>query len=163
MMNMLKNWFADLSLRERGLIGILALLVVVVVGFYGVARPFYNALTAGAETYSVAVERQARIESKIAVLTEPGTAIIKPISGDFKVFVSQSAGEAGFAVGKIDGQSDGRVNMTVESAKPVAFFGWLARLERRGVTPETLTVTTQDNNTVSANLTLRTRALVSSQ
>lgn len=163
MMQLLRNWYTELSGREQGLIAVLALLVVTIIGFYGITRPFYNAINAAEETYGIAVERQARIESKLAALTEPDTSKTKSITSDFKTFVSQSAGEAGFAVGKIDRQSDGRVNMAVESAKSIAFFGWLARLEGRGVTAETLTVTTRDNNTVSANVTLRSREMVSSR
>jgi general secretion pathway protein M len=43
----------------------------------------------------------------------------------------------------------------VESAKPTALFGWLARIEREGIAVESLSINPAGNGTISANLTLR--------
>ncbi|MFK7841443.1 MAG: type II secretion system protein GspM, partial [Sphingorhabdus sp.] len=105
--------------------------------------------------YVDAVERQGRIDSKIAALKQPlGEETVK-YSGAIDSFVSQSAGETGIAVGSITPQSENRVNMVVESAKPAALFGWLARIERQGVSVESLSISPSGNEAISATLTLR--------
>ena len=52
-------------------------------------------------------------------------------------------------------QSDSRVDMVVESARPTALFGWLARIESEGIAVESLNINPMDNGTISATMTLR--------
>ncbi|MEH6715563.1 type II secretion system protein GspM [Parasphingorhabdus flavimaris] len=150
-----RNWFSGLSQRERLLVGVAGLLLVGLVGYYGVARPMVGAMSASEDRYMNAVEQQGRIEAKVAALLQPVQGTTVKFSGAIDNFVSQSAGETGIAVGSINPQSDSRVNMVVESAKPTALFGWLARIEREGIAVENLNVDPAGNGTVSATLTLR--------
>ena len=148
-------WFVGLTRREKILVGIAGLLVAGLVGYYGVARPLAGAMTAAEERYVDAIERQARIKAKVSALLQPVDGTASRFSGAIDIFVSQSAGETGIAVGSINPQSDNRVNMVVESAKPTALFGWLARIERQGISVESLSVSPAGNGTISATLTLR--------
>ncbi|AMO72663.1 type II secretion system protein GspM [Sphingorhabdus sp. M41] len=150
-----RNWFVGLSQRERILVGVAALLLAGLVGYYGVARPMFGAMTSAEERYVGAVERQARIEAKVAALQQPVDGKVAKFGGAIDSFVSQSAGETGIAVGSVVLQSEGRVNLVVESAKPTALFGWLARVEREGIAVEALSVNPTGNGTISATLTLR--------
>jgi len=150
-----RNWIAGLSRREKILLGIAGLLLVGLVGYYGIARPMSGAMTSAEDRYVEAVERQARIESKVAALQQPADGKIVKFSGAIDAFVSQSAGETGIAVGSVVPQSGKRVNMVVESAKPTALLGWLARIEREGVAVESLSINPAGNGTISATLTLR--------
>ncbi len=150
-----RNWFAGLSRREKILIGIAGLLLAGLVGYYGMAQPMSGAITAAEQRYDNAVERQARIEAKVAALRQPVDGQAAGFSGAINVFVSQSAGETGIAVASIDPQSDNRVIMVVESAKPTALFGWLTRIEQQGIAVESLSVNPAGNGTVSGTLTLR--------
>ena len=152
-----RNWFVGLTQRERILVGIAGLLAAGLVGYYGVARPMFGAITAAEHRYVQAVERQARIEAKVAALRQPADGKVVIFSGAIDAFVSQSAGETGIAVGSVVPQSDRRVNIVVESAKPTALFGWLARIEREGIAVESLRVDPAGNGTISATVTLRSR------
>ncbi|WP_430417555.1 type II secretion system protein GspM [Parasphingorhabdus sp.] len=155
MIESLTTWFLALSRREKILIGILAILLGGTVAVYGIYRPMAGAIDRAEERYTQSVERQARIESKVAALKKPDADAPRSRNGAIDLFVSQTAGETGIAVGKIELQGDDRVNLVVDSAKPTALFGWLARIEADGVGIETLTVSPAGNGTVSANLTLR--------
>ena len=68
MMDNARRWFAGLSQREKILVGIAGLLLAGLVGYYGIARPMAGAMTAAEQRYLDAVERQARIETKVAAL-----------------------------------------------------------------------------------------------
>jgi len=150
-----RNWFAGLSQREKILVGIAGLLLAGLVGYYGIARPMFGAMASAEERYVDAVERQARIDVKVSALQQPEDGQVAKFSGVIEAFVSQSAGETGIAVASVTPQPDNRVNMVVESAKPTALFGWLARIEREGIAVEALNVNPAGNGTISATLTLR--------
>jgi len=150
-----RNWFAGLSQREKLLVGIAGLLLVGLVGYYGIARPMFGAMTSAEQRYADAVEQQARIDAKVAALQQPVDETVVKFSGAIDAFVGQSAGETGIAVASVTPQSDSRVNIVVESAKPTALFGWLARLEREGIAVESLSVDPAGTGTISATLTLR--------
>ena len=150
-----RNWFVGLSQREKVLVGIAGLLLAGLVGYYGIGRPMFGAMTVAEDRYVDAIERQARIESKVAALQQPADNTAVKFNGAIDAFVSQSAGETGIAVGSVVLQAEGRVNMVVESAKPTALFGWLARIEREGIAVEALSVNPAGNGAISATLTLR--------
>lgn len=150
-----RNWFAGLSQREKILVGVAGLLLTGLVGYYGIARPMSGVMTAAEQRYVDAVERQGRIDTKVAALRQPGDGTAVNFSGAIDAFVSQSAGETGIAVASVVPQSDSRVNMVVESARPTALFGWLARIEREGIAVESLNVNPAGDGTVSATMTLR--------
>lgn len=155
MIDNVRAWFTGLSQREKILVGIAGLLLAGLVGYYGIARPMFGAMASAEERYVDVVERQARIEAKVAALQQPVDGRVAKFSGAIDAFVSQSAGETGIAVASVTPQSDNRVNMVVESAKPTALFGWLARIEREGIAVESLSVNPAGNGAVSATLTLR--------
>lgn len=155
MIDKTRNWFTALSQRERILVAVAGLLLAVLVGYYGIARPMYGAMVSAEEDYVAAVERQARIETKVAALAQSADGQAGRFGGTLDAFVSQSAGETGIAVASVTPQSGNRVNMVVESAKPTALFGWLAQIEREGVAVEKLSVNPAGAGTLSATLTLR--------
>ncbi|MFK7840875.1 MAG: type II secretion system protein GspM, partial [Sphingorhabdus sp.] len=95
MMENVSNWFVGLSQREKALVAIAGLLLVAVTGYYGVIKPLSGAMETAEKRYVDAVERQGRIDSKIAALKQPlGEETVK-YSGAIDSFVSQSAGETG--------------------------------------------------------------------
>ncbi|GAA0474092.1 hypothetical protein GCM10009096_14430 [Parasphingorhabdus litoris] len=155
MMESIKNWFHALSSREKILIGVGAVLAALVIGYYAIILPFISAFASAEQRYQQATDGQARIEAKVEALTAPADGAVKPVAGPLDVFVSQNAGEAGFAVGRLEPQTNGAVRLTITSAKPTALFGWLARLESRGVAVEELAVNPGPNETVTATIILR--------
>ncbi|MEO9599907.1 type II secretion system protein GspM [Parasphingorhabdus sp.] len=157
MIENVRIWFVRLSQREKILVGIAGLLLVGLVGYYAIVRPMVGAMESAEERYVDAVERQTRIEAKVAALQQPADMEATKFNGALDSFVSQSAGETGIAVASVTPQSDSRVNVVVKSAKPTALFGWLARIERQGIAVEALSVNPTSNQAVSATLTLRSQ------
>lgn len=155
MMDSIKNWFHALSQREKILIGVMAVLVALVVGYYAILSPFIGAYETAEQRYSEAMESEARIAAKVDALTAPADKAVKPVAGPLDVFISQNAGEAGFAVGRLEPQTNGTVRLAIDSAKPTALFGWLASLERRAISVEELAVNSGVNETVTATIILR--------
>lgn len=150
----IKDWFLALSRREQILVGFLAFLLVITILFYGVFRPVYAGIESAEQRYELAIERQLRIETKVAALNAPRDIELVAGNQPLDAFLSQSAGEEGFPVDTINAQTDGRIMMTVGSAKPTALFGWLARLEGQGIVVSELNITAAPNNVVSASLVL---------
>lgn len=155
MIAVLKDWFQALSHRENIMIGILGVLIGLIIGYYAIVAPFINAYVSAQNGYADAIESQARIEAKVAALTAPADKMAKPVAGPLDVFISQNAGEAGFAVGRLDPQTNGTVRLAIDSAKPTALFGWLATLENRGIAVEEFAVNPGANETVTATMLLR--------
>lgn len=159
MMGNIRSWFEALSNREKGLIAILLILLSGFVGFYGIFKPFSAAMDDAELRYGQAVERQVRIETKtdafVAKEQNPEVKGARPDSGAIAPLVSQSAGEAGFATGAVDTQSDGSVTMSINSAKPTALFRWIAVLEKRGIILIEISAVPGPNETVSATLKLK--------
>lgn len=154
-MTAMKDWFQALSQREKVLIGVMGFLVALVVGYYAIVAPFINAYISVQQSYAAAIDSQARIEAKVEMLKAPADEMVEPVAGPLDVFISQNAGEAGFAVGRLDPQTNGTVRLAIDSAKPTALFGWLARLEGRGISVEELAVNPGANDTVTATMLLR--------
>ena len=163
MMTGLREWFGALSQREKIMVSILAVLVALTIAWYGIYQPLSSATTDAALRYQQSVERQARIASKVAALQQPASARPARPAGSLDSYVSQRAGEAGFAVGRINRQSDGGVDIAIDSAKSVALFGWLSELERQGLAVEKLSVNPSVGETVSANVTFRSLAVSADQ
>ncbi|QTD55333.1 type II secretion system protein GspM [Parasphingorhabdus cellanae] len=154
-MTAIKDWFQALSQREKILIGVMGFLVALVVGYYAIVAPFINAYVSAEKSYVDAVDSQARIEAKVNALTAPADKTVTPVTGPLDVFISQNAGETGFAVGRLDPQTNGTIRLAIDSAKPTALFGWLASLEGRGISVEELSVNPGANDTVVATMLLR--------
>ena len=65
-------------------------------------------------------------------------------------------GATGLPLRDLDGPD--RVRVSIQSARPGALAGWLARLEARGVIVDSAAFTPNPDRTVGATLTLRSRA-----
>jgi len=150
-----KDWFIGLSQREKILIAVMGVLTALVLGYYVIVAPFIGAYEDAQSRYAEAIDRQAQVEAKVAALAAPVNADVQPVAGPLDVFISQNAGEAGFAVARLDPQGNGTVTLDISSARPTALFGWLATLENRGVAIEELSVNPGANDTVTAMILLR--------
>lgn len=139
-MSALKNWWADLSKRERMLVGVMGVLVFVVFLWLAIARPVEAGLANARERQAQAQDRNASIRAKVKTLKALPTQQAVAAVGSLDQMVGQSAGEAGFTLERAQAQGEDRVELAIASARPTALFGWISALEAQGIVVETLTV-----------------------
>ncbi|WP_336960042.1 type II secretion system protein M [Sphingobium aquiterrae] len=151
-----KSWWAERNPRERVLVAVAGLLLAIVILWLGVARPVESGIRSAVEAHDIALDRNAAIRSRVAVLKGVPRAPSGASLGPIDQFIGQSAGEAGFTLERNQPQGAGRVEIAIASARPRALFGWLAALEGQGLSVETLTVQpSPSGGTVSVQATLK--------
>lgn len=156
-MRALRTWFEGRSLRERRLILVMLALAVVTIVWGGILRPLGDALASARTRHEDAVvrlgETQARVEAVRLIGRGSPSAIVPSLADE----VRARAAEAGFTLSSVEPDGSDRVRVAVQAARPGAFTGWLARLERRGLIVDQVAFTANPDRTVGANLTLRSR------
>jgi general secretion pathway protein M len=152
----LRGWFATRSLRERRLLLVAAALAAVTLVWGGVVIPVRDALSSVRERHANAVDRLGTTMARVDLLKRVGRRPV--LAGDLVAAVRSEADQAGFALATIDAEGPDRVRATIQSARPGALAGWLARLEARGVLVDSATLTDHGDRTVGAVLVLKARA-----
>lgn len=152
-----KDRWDALSLRERWLVGAMLALLAIVVLWLGIIRPVQGGLTSAEAELGAATERYAVIRARVDAIKRLSGNRPGALGAPLDMVISQSAGETGFTLDRNDPQGDGRVSIAIGSARPAAFFGWLADLEARGVQVETLNARpAPGGNVISVTAVLRT-------
>ena len=152
----LRAWFAARSLRERSLLLVAAALAMVTVIWGGIVVPVRDTLSSARARHADAVDRLGTTIARVDLLRRVGRR--PALAGDLVTLVRGEADQAGFALATIDAAGADRVRATVQSARPGALAGWLARLEARGVLVDSATLTDHGDRTVGAVLVLKARA-----
>ena len=145
--------WAMLSARERGLILVMLGLFAVLILWLGIVRPVQDGLARAQADHAIAVDRAGRAAQLVAAVK--GAAATPRLQGALDQVVAQSATEAGFTLDNATPEGPDRMTIAIGAARPAALFAWLAALETRGVTVETIVVTPSPSGTVAARATLR--------
>ncbi|HEX7855980.1 MAG TPA: type II secretion system protein GspM [Sphingobium sp.] len=139
-MKAIRHWWSALSERERRLVALMLLLVGGVLLWLGVWRPVQAGIADGRTRYGAAVDANAAVRAKVRLLKHmgPGAAHSDAPIGQS---VAQTASEAGLTLDRSAAQGEGRLAITIGSARAGALLAWLSGLEARGVLVETISVT----------------------
>jgi general secretion pathway protein M len=154
----LKSWWAGRAPREQRLLLVMFALMAIVIAWLFV-RTMEDALAEARERHSRAVIEQAEVTGKVAALKAIQRGGSRRLEAPVDLVVGQSASEVGFVLSRTEAQGRDRVAITIASARPQAFFGWLNDLEGKGVFPEKLTARANSDQTLSIEATLRGRGL----
>jgi general secretion pathway protein M len=139
MMEALQKLWAERSLREQWMLGVMFALLAVVVLWLGVMRPLVSAQRSAHDVLMEATDRNAAMRAKVKLLkTLPRGTSGGAGGASLDQLVGQSAGEAGLALERAQPQGEGRMEIVMASVRPVALFSWLAALEAQGVRVETM-------------------------
>ena len=155
-MSALGTWFAGRSVRERRLLLVAAALAVVTFVWGALVIPVRDGLSSARERHASAVERLGTTIARVDLLGRGSRR--PPVSSDLVALMRIEADAAGFSLATVDAEGLGRVRATIQSARPGALAGWLARLEARGVLVDAATLTDHGDRTVGAVLVLKARA-----
>ena len=156
-MSSLRAWFEGRTPRERRLLLVMLALAALTIAWAGVIRPLQDALASARTRHADAVvrlgEAHARVEAVQAVLRGGPATLSLPLADE----VRARAAEGGFTLASVEPEGADRVRVAVQSARPGALTGWLARLEARGLVIESVSYTASPDRSVSATVTLRSR------
>jgi general secretion pathway protein M len=146
----LLDWWRQRSVREQRLLLVMVALLAVTILWLGIYRPIQDARSGARERHQQAVVRLAEMRAEAAAL-RPGPAAL---SGPLASVVTQSATDAGFANAAVTPRGDGRVAVSIPSARPAPFFAWIASLEARGIVVEQLSARANADPTLAVAATL---------
>lgn len=157
MIDRLKTLWLARSVRERWLLGVMLALVALVLVWLAVLRPLSDMLSAARERHGEAVAALAEARTQAAAIAALERARPATQAGPIDSAVAAAASAAGFQLSGLQPQGPGRVSLAIAAAKPQALFGWIAALEAQGYIVQSLSVTSNPDRTLSAQIALRTR------
>lgn len=152
------GWFNGRSLREKRLLVAMVALLALTIVWYGLIRPFGDALSGERQRHADAVIRLGETAARVDAIRAIGRQRPAPLTGGLADTVRARAADAGFAIASLDEDGPGRVRVGIAGAKPAALVPWLARLEAAGILVDAATLSDKGDRTVGVQLTLKTRA-----
>lgn len=158
-MSGLRVWFDSRSLRERRLLLVMVALLVLTILWAGIIRPVGDGLSSARERHADAVLRVAETEMRIDALHNAQRRRPSPLTGSLADNVRARADDAGFALASLTEDGPGRVRIGIQSARPGALTGWIARLEDTGILVDSLALTNNGDRTVGVTATLKARGI----
>jgi general secretion pathway protein M len=157
MIERLKTLWLARTARERWLLGVMLALVALVLVWLAVLRPLSDMLSAARERHGESVAALAEARSQAAAIAALERERPATQAGPIDSAVAAAASAAGFQLSGLQPQGPGRVSLAIGAAKPQALFGWIAALEAQGYIVQSLSVTSNPDRTLSAQIALRTR------
>ena len=153
-MSGLAIWWRERSLREQRLLIVMAALVALVLGWLLLIRPLADAHDSARLRHDAAVtalaEARARAEAAGRSRRRPA-AVPLPVDA----LLSRTAAEAGFPNARIAGQGPAAASVALDAARPQAFFGWVAQLERQGLEVASLRARANQDRTLAVEAAFR--------
>jgi general secretion pathway protein M len=158
MMQGMKRWWNDHSEGERRIMMLLAVAAGIVFFWLGLWRPVSNGVATGWERQGAALDRYASVRAKVdAIRKLPATGKgASEAAASIDQMVGQSAAEAGFTLDRAALQGEGRMAVSIASARMPALMGWLATMEAGGILVETISISPGANEgTIAVQALLR--------
>lgn len=153
MIERFRAWLESRSSREQVLLGIMAALFVVVIGWFAILHPLNSGLAAARIEHGAAITRLGRVRNDAQAM-KTGTVIA---ADSAQLLVSRSADSAGFSPARLDPGAGGRVLTGLTSAKAVALTQWLEALDAQGVFVEQINIRPNSDATLAVDTVLRAR------
>lgn len=158
MIDNFQRWWRTRSLREQRLLLAMFGLFAIVLAWLLIVRPLNDGLAAARERHGAAAVALAETRSRADAVTALGKTPRAALGGPLDGILSQAATEAGFTVTRIEPAGQNQATLVMQSVRPQAFFGWVGQMEKtRGLIVERLTATTNSDQTLAVQVTLRTR------
>ena len=147
----LKAWWAARSRREQVMLAVMLGLLAITIAWLGIYRPVDARLSDARARHADAVVRLGEARASAAML---GIGRRPTRLGDLAPIVSADAVAAGFTAALVTPQGARRATVAIPAARPAVLFGWIARLETRGIVVERMTARANSDPTLAVELTL---------
>ncbi|HKX90209.1 MAG TPA: type II secretion system protein GspM [Sphingopyxis sp.] len=156
MTDKLQNWWTGLSMRERWLVSIAAVLALGVLA-WGLARPAVAAFVDLENRHRAAIEREGRVAAKVRLLSQrPAKSVAATVDAvAIDQYLAQSAGEIGLTLDRNEARGAGQATIAIATARAPVLTDWLASLEEQGFVVDQLTITPAADGTVGLTAELR--------
>lgn len=154
MIQSLYNWFGNLSLRERWMVGVAAGLTLAILLVFAIIMPAISAIDRAELAHDEAVQRRGRIEATVAAALTQMPPLARSNSADIDLVVTQGAAEKGFDLIKTANASPGQMSFRIDQARAPALLSWLNDLEMQGISVQILTLRGDPNGSVTVEAEL---------
>ncbi|MBA4001424.1 type II secretion system protein GspM [Brevundimonas sp.] len=142
-------WWDGRTAREHVMLGVLGGVLALVLAWFLILAPLLARKAGAADRLDAAVQTHA-LASAASGIDPSGGVARSP--DDIEALLNDSAAEAGIAVQMT--AEGGGVSFAVESAETARLFGWIAALERAGLTIDSLSVLENADATLQAQGTV---------
>ncbi|MDA7085865.1 type II secretion system protein M [Pseudomonas sp. SA3-5] len=152
---LLQRWRA-LQARERLALGLLALFVLLALLYLMLWQPARQGVSAARSAFEQERALHAYLQAQAPLarsLVSQPQASLDPAR--LQGLVTASAAELGLAIERLDSDSDGSLQVSVQSAPFEQLLRWFSRLEQQGVQIAEAGLDRAEGNKVAARLTLR--------
>jgi general secretion pathway protein M len=142
------EWYAARSLREQRLLAAMLVIALPLFLWLLVIVPLNRAYDSALERHLAAVDRSGRVRALAEVGNASRAGAAVP-GGDITLVVAERAARAGLTLASNSAAGAGQVQISVASAKATAITGWLAGLERDGLTLDDVRIAPTGDGNVS--------------
>ena len=154
----LKTWWRGRTIREQRLLLAMLGLSAIVLVWLLLVRPLGDSLSNARERHAEAARELAEARAHAALISSLERTSPGPQQEPVDALISRSATEAGFPIARLEREGSNQATLVLGSVRPQAFFGWLGQMESgRGLIVERLSATTNSDQTLSVQVTLRAR------
>ena len=155
----IRDWWDNLSLRERWLVSLAGLLASGLIAWFLIWLPLQSALSNAVEAHGIAIDRQAGIAARVAEIKRlegGGAATADPASeAAVNLILAQSAAEKGLTLSRNDPVGQSGTSIAIANARAPSLATWLMELESTGVTAQDLTIRPNADGTVALTATMQ--------
>lgn len=152
-----KSWWAERSQRERQLLAAMFALLAMF-AIWLTYRTISSSVKDARARYQSALVEHGRVNERIRLLKASEERHSGELDMPIAMFVSQSAAATGFVLTEGETAPEGRADIAIASARPLALFQWVATLESQGIVPETFVARANTDRTLSVKARFRGRA-----
>ena len=156
MIDIVLGWWRERSTREQRLIGLLIVIAVPILLWFGVVRPIGTAMQAATDHRNDAARDLDDVRTLADEITRESRADVSPSPGALTDADKAASEAVGFTPLRVEAQGETAV-LSYEAVKPQAFFAWVAGLGKRGLVVERLNAHPNADRTLAASITLRRR------
>ncbi|MVZ96123.1 hypothetical protein EUU23_00210 [Sphingorhabdus sp. IMCC26285] len=155
MMSALQNWFEELSVRERWMVGVAALLAILAVLIFAIILPGMAAIDRAQSALDEAVQRRGRIEATVASALAQRPSGAPSNAANIDMIVTQGAAEKGFDLIQSTNAAPGQMAFRMDQARAPALLAWFNDLEMQGILVNKLTLRGNANGGVTVEAELQ--------